>query len=159
MASADLREQSEAIAERWQQQILATYAEPSARAFQREKNPFANPVGHALRTGTRAAVERLAEGRTPAEVAAALDEIIRIRAVQEFKPSQAVAFVFLLKDAMRADGGTAGSTESANLDRQIDPIALAAFDIYMHYREQICDLRIREIKRSIGMAGKGNLDG
>ena len=153
--SARMREKSSAVAQRWLADALAVYAADSAAAFQRQQDRFANPVGHALRVGRCAAVEAIVEGREPGEVCSHLDEIIKIRAVQEFKPSEAIGFVFLLKEAFGAELGrqnAAGalSSELAELDRRIDLIALGAFDIYMHYRGQVCELRIAEVKRNVG---------
>jgi hypothetical protein len=152
--SARVREKSPAIAQRWLADALAAYPADSAAAFRRQQDRFANPVGHALRAGTRAAVEALLEGREPEEICVHLDEIVKIRAVQEFEPSQAVSFVFLLKDAIRAElgGGDPGSglsTDLADLDQRIDRVALAVFDLYMRYRGQVYELRIREVKRSV----------
>jgi len=150
--SERLRNQSAAIAERWLTTALAAYPDDSAAAFRRQRDRFANPVGHALRQGTRAAVETLLEGRPSDEVCSHLSEIIKIRAVQELSPSQAIGFVFALKDAVRAELGddTVGpvaSSELAELDRRIDEVALAAFDVYMRYRGQVYEVRISEIKR------------
>ena len=163
MVLADLlRKKAAVIAEKWRHASLAAYAEVSARAIERQQNPFANPAGHALRTGLQSAVEMLADGRPPAEIAAALDGIIQIRAVQELAPSQALAFVLLLKDIIRAEAAPAGdwqadlSVELADLERQIDQILVAAFDIYTRYRDRICDVRIREIRRSAGLAAMGS---
>jgi len=156
MALAErLREKSSAIAQRWLRDTLATYPQDSAAAFGRQTDPFANPVGHALRTGTHAAVAALLAGKSPDEIAALLDDIVKIRAVQQFSPSRAISFVFLLKEAvraeLRADEGQAAASfaELAELERQIDRIALAAFDIYLRYREQVYELRVNEVKRSV----------
>jgi hypothetical protein len=156
MVLADrLREKSSAIAERWLRDTLATYPGESAAAFQRQTDPFANPVGHAVRAGTRAALDAFLHGEQPHKICFCLDEIIKIRAVQEFSPSRAISFVFLLKDAIRAelaaeDGhGSSCDSELTELEKQIDQIALGAFDIYMRYRAQVCELRINEVKRSV----------
>jgi hypothetical protein len=147
-----LRNQSEAIAERWLAVALAAYPDDSAAAFRRQRDRFANPVGHALRVGTRAAVETLLEGRPSDEVCSHLSDIIKIRAVQELLPSQAIGFVFALKDAIRTELRDDAveqmpSAELAELDRRIDEVALAAFDVYMRYRGQVYEVRINEIKR------------
>jgi hypothetical protein len=154
-----LGEKTSAIAERWLADALAAYPADSAALFRQQKDRFANPVGHALRVGTRAAVEALLEGREAEEICTHLDEIVKIRAVQEFHPSQAVSFVFQLKGAIRAALGTEGpstqglsevlSSELADLERRIDLMALGVFDIYMRYRGQIYELRINEVKRSV----------
>jgi hypothetical protein len=79
---------------------------------------------------------------------------MKIRAVQQFTPSQAVGFVFRLREIVRAElGGVAAdpevSVELAELDAQIDRIALAAFDTYVACREQVYELRINEVKRQV----------
>jgi len=157
MASSDRQQETvAAVAQRWLADTLATYSEAASKAFQSQPDPFANPVGHAVRTGTLAAVEALAAGRSAEDVAACLDEIIQIRAVQEFEPSAAIGFVFLLKDAIREKGSELFSRPSPEekssdpFSLLIDRVALAAFDIYMRYRRRICELRINEVKRSVG---------
>jgi hypothetical protein len=150
-----LREKSSSILQRWQCLALATYPEASRRAFQCQQDPFANPVGHALRSGTQAAWEGFVEGRGADEIVACLDEIIKIRAVQEFKPSTAIAFIFSLKDAIRAELGSedpalALSPEMVDVEARVDRIALGVFDVFTRYRAQVCELRINEIKRSVG---------
>jgi hypothetical protein len=152
--SGRLREKSPAIAERWLEGALADYPADSAAVFRRQKDPFGNPVGHALRVGTRAAVEALLAGQEPDAVCAHLDEIVKMRAVQEFQPSRAISFVFLLKEAIRAelaaeDPGEALSSELAEFGRRIDLVALGAFDLYMHHRGRVYELRINEVKRSV----------
>ena len=98
--SARMREKSAAIAQRWLADALAAYPADSAAAFERQQDRFANPVGHALRVATRTAVEALAQGREPGEICRHLDEVVKIRAIQEFKPSEALCFVFMLKEAV-----------------------------------------------------------
>jgi len=161
MFSERLRQKSASIAERWLTAALAAYPADSAAAFRRQRDPFANPVGHALRTGTRAAVDALLEGRTSEEICSHLDDVLKMRAVQELQPSQAIGFVFSLKEAVRGELRSDGSTlecgdsspplasELAELDRCIDRVALAAFDLYTRYRGQICELRINEVKRNV----------
>jgi hypothetical protein len=151
-----LEEKSSAIADRWLTEALAAYPADSAAAFRREQDPFANPVGHALREGTRVALHALLQGRAPAEISAHLDDILKMRAVQEIKPSQAISFVFLLKEAIRTElrneeGSPEFFRELAGLDRQIDEVALAAFDLYLGYRSQVYELRVREVKRSVAV--------
>ncbi|MEW6249107.1 MAG: RsbRD N-terminal domain-containing protein [Planctomycetota bacterium] len=144
----------DAILRRWCDDVLATYPESSAAAFRRETDPFANPVGHALRVGTRAIFEALCAGRADATLRGAVEAIVRIRAVQELSAAQAVAFVFHLKDALRAELREALAeprltSELAALERRIDGAALVAFDVFVECREQIAALRINELKRNV----------
>ncbi len=149
-----LREKKAAIVERWLDESLAGYPADASSFFRRETDPFTNPVGHALREGTQVIFENLLGEMDADEICRHLHEIIRIRAVQDFTPSQAVSFVFLLKKAIRIEIDHALSdarlvTELTGIDAQVDQIALFAFDIYSRCREQISELRINEVKRSV----------
>ena len=149
-----LRKNRDAIVQRWFDDALATYPEDSSAAFERQKDPFANPVGHSLREGTQGIFEVLLEGEDFAKIRQYLLEIIRIRAVQQFSPSRAVGFIFGLKNAVRAELGKAVRDsqfrcELEKFDGEIDRIALAAFDIFVECREQVYELRINEVKRMI----------
>lgn len=152
-----VRERADAIAERWLADALATYAAEASVAFGRERDPFANPVGHALREGTRGIVAALVDDVDDETVRHHLNEMVRIRAIQEFSPSQALAFVFRLKDAVSAELGSVARDpglcdQLRELDRRIDRIGLAAFDSYVACREQVFELRVNEVRRSVAWA-------
>jgi len=149
-----LQKNEDSIVQRWFECALETYAGESAVAFKRGKDPFANPVGHSLRVGTRGIFETFLDGTEVENARRYLHEIMKIRAVQEFPASEAVNFIFRLKEAIRAVlGPNAGDarfvSELEEFDRRIDRIALDAVDVYVQYREQLCDLRINEVKRSV----------
>ncbi|UCF34375.1 MAG: RsbRD N-terminal domain-containing protein [Phycisphaerales bacterium] len=149
-----LREKTDAIVQRWFADVSATYPGDTAVAFRRQKDPFGNPVGHSLRVGTRRIFEALRDGVDAAEMEPYLRDMVKIRAVQQFSASQAVGFVFRLKEAVRAELGQAVEDpqfmfELAELERRIDRVALAAFDVFVECREQVCELRVNEVKRSV----------
>ena len=154
-----LHDKQDAVIARWLDSALATYSKDAVLLFGREKDKFANPVGHSLREGTRGIVEAFLDREDFAEadferIRQYLREIVRIRAVQEFTASQAIGFVFHLKDAVRKELGKAAdnpsfSRELLELDRRIDRIALAAFDVYVECREQVYELRVNEAKRRV----------
>ncbi|MGC8643958.1 MAG: RsbRD N-terminal domain-containing protein [Isosphaeraceae bacterium] len=151
-----LEQKRAAIATRWLAVALSAYPAPAAELFQRERDPFANPVGAALRVGLGAALEALVQGREPTDVAACLDDILKMRAAQDLTPTQALSLIFSLKEISRAelqgDGrGSVFSSELAALDKQIDQLALAAFDRYVGHRGRIYELRVREVKRSVSV--------
>jgi len=124
--------------------------------MKRTKDPFSNPVGQALSRGAEAiygTVLEWNEGAAPERLAAHLEGIIKIRAIQEFTPSQAVAFVFGLKTAVREElGSKLQASDSVDdleeLDSQIDQMALVAFDVFVKCREKLYELRLNEIKRT-----------
>ncbi|OHB72521.1 MAG: hypothetical protein A2V70_00955 [Planctomycetes bacterium RBG_13_63_9] len=160
-----LPEHQDAIVQRWLDDVLATYSENAFAVFKRQKDPFTNPVGHNLRVATRAIFEALlravdggmdgSDGGMDTEgIRPSLDEVMKIRAVQEFSASEAVGFVFRLKEAVRAEladvaGDPRLGSELVKLERRIDRIALAAFDVFVECRERMCELRINEAKRRV----------
>lgn len=143
------------VCRRWLEAVLAEYGEVTAGRWRRERDPFANPVGHLLATGLPAILEAaLAEGPPAAQALAALEAILRVRSVQELEPSRAVGFVLKLRGAVRAElaGGAApgpDDTELAALDARVEELVLVAFDMYVALREQIHRARQDELKRSV----------
>ena len=58
----------DALLERWVDAALASYPERSAEIFRRERDPFANPIGAALRAGTAKVLDGLLGGSGPEAV-------------------------------------------------------------------------------------------
>jgi hypothetical protein len=149
-----LRQRKDSIRERWLEYALSTYAPDATRFFASERDQFANPVGARMREGTGAILQDVIEGIDAENVCAHLERIIKVRAIQDFSPSQAISFVFLLKDAIRrelrdVDFDRKRFDELAAVDSSIDQIALFAFDIYVKCREQVYELRVDEVKRNV----------
>jgi len=150
-----LAERRSAVCARWLDAVLGEYGEATASRWRRERDPFANPVGHALATGLPELLDAVAgDGEPAAGAVAALEAIVRIRAVQDLAPSRAVGFVYRLRDAIREElsaelaGGDLASGLPA-LDGRIERLALLAFDVYVRLREQIFRIRQEELKRSV----------
>lgn len=149
-----LKERKSAVSKAWLDRILETYPHRTAAAWTKEKDPFANPVGHTLRESTRAIVSGLLDGAEPDALAELLEPIVKVRSIQEFSPSQALSFVYVLKEVVReelADGLKEPKLleELSRFDSEIDRLALLSFDIYTKCRERVCELRINEVKRSV----------
>lgn len=151
-----LKARREAVLDRWFQAVLETYPADTARFLAAGGDPFANPVGHTVRQGLERLYDGLAVERTTGELAAAIDGIVRIRAVQELAPSAAVGFVYKLKTILREELAGSGlqSAESAALENGVDRLALVAFDVYTQCREKIFEIRVREIKESQLLAAR-----
>jgi hypothetical protein len=149
-----LPQHTEAIVQRCVEEVLSTYPDNGAELFRREQDPFANPVGHSVRTGVRSLVEGLIDGTDPVQLREALSGILKIRAVQTFSPAQAVGFLFSFKHIAheyvgdRADE-PATRAELARWDQRIDELTLLAIDIYVAQREQVYQLRVNEAKRRV----------
>ncbi len=146
-----LQDRREVILKKWFDVLLQTYPEETSRFLRKEKDPFSNPVGSAITEGISGIYQSILDGVDIKEVSPFLDRIIRIRAVQDFTPSQALGFLFLLKgvirDVLLKEVSKRGLDEELHtIESRIDDIALIAFDIYMQCREKLYDLRATELR-------------
>ncbi len=145
-----LMEKKPAIVKKWFDAVADSYPENTSGFLKKQKAQFTNPVGYTLAEGLDGLFNALLREMIPETVKTALDGIIRIRAIQEFSPSEAVAFIFQLKKIARQELGAEvlllpGMTdELAAFDSAIDDLALFAFDIYMKCREKIYELKAKE---------------
>jgi hypothetical protein len=152
-----LKENKATILERWFHLILESYPANTAAMMRKDKNQFTNPVGSTLSREIDVLFKNLCAGSQDETCQSSLDSILKIRSVQDFSPSKAVGFIFLLKKAI---GETLknevckGSVMDEWLEFQsrIDDLALQAFDIYMDCREKICEIRINQARTEKEMA-------
>jgi len=151
-----LSQKRAAILERWFHLILEAYPIDTSTFLKKQKDRFANPVGYTISQGIEGLFEELLQGMDSDKVSSFLDNIVRVRAVQDFSPSQAMAFIFLLKKVIREElksemreNGLA--EELLIFESKIDALALLSFDIYMKCREKIYEIRVNEVKNSVYM--------
>lgn len=145
-----LAEKKSKIIKKWRNAVIKSYPEDGQGFLKREKSQFANPVGLTISTEIETLYDEIISGDNTEKISSCLDSIIRIRAVQDFKPSQAVAFVLQLKQIIKKELGNDHSDEMRILDNRIDEIALLAFDIYSACRQKISEIRVNEVKSQVG---------
>ncbi len=149
-----LIEKKSAILERWRKLLLDTYSPDAASFYGSVKDRFANPVGSVFSDATQKLFDLLLNESDPERICACLEEMIKIRAVQDFSPSRAVGFVILLKQAV-LDVLNEQNKEVDVLHQfikfgaLIDQVSLFAFDIYVSCRERVYQLRVNEVKRRV----------
>jgi hypothetical protein len=141
-----------AILKKWFDAVADTYPDNTSSFLKKQKAQFTNPVGYTLSEGLEGLYEALLKGMIPDTVKVFLDGIIRIRAIQEFSPSEGVSFIFLLKKIIRQELGNEilrqprMNDELAAFESSIDELALYSFDIYMNCREKIYELKANEAR-------------
>ena len=116
-----------------------------------QKDPFANPVGSTILEGIEGLYDELLKEGGFSKASFFLDNITRVRAVQDFSPSAAIAFIPFLKKVVRdelpSDAGKDHLFEEVlEFERRVDQLTLLAFDIYMACREKLYEIRVNEIK-------------
>ena len=146
---------SEAL-DRWRGLVFDSYPEEAVRFFRSEKDGFKNPVGQSIHRATERIFDGALLGRDAEGVPEALEAIVRIRAVQDFSPPEAVGFVFLLKRAVRevleaASREGAPATVFSDLESRVDVLALAAFETYARCREELFEIRLRASQRRVAV--------
>ncbi len=154
-----LSQNQNAILKRWFDLILETYPEDTAALMRKDKNQFTNPVGSTISREIEILFKGLVQGTNPEGFLDSLNSIIKLRSVQDFSPSEAVGFIFLLKRAMEETMKNEICKESImdewlRFQGRIDDLALHAFDVYTGCREKICEIRINQARAEKEMAFK-----
>lgn len=154
MLESLLLQRISSVLDKWFDAVLGTYPPDTKRFLKKQKDRFANPVGTTLFKEMENLYRELLRGADLQKSSTILDRIIRIRAVQDFSPSEAVGFLFSLKDIIRSEIESEMdehdlSSELAELDSRIDGLALLAFDIYMQCKEKVFEIRVREAKSHV----------
>ena len=143
------RNYEDKIVDQWVDYTLSSYK--SSTFFKKAPDKFANPVGGNTREALGKLFKLLSKNADPKEFIAPLEQIMRIRSIQEFSASEAVAPIHAVKHITRAILAKDSERKQFIADLYdfefaVDLAVLAAFDLYMQCREQLYMVRIKEIK-------------
>lgn len=152
-----LLERKSAILAQWFEIILKTYPAETAKFLRNQRNRFSNPVGSTIYQGIESLLSDIIDDKGDSgRLSLFLDNIIRIRAIQDFSASRAVAFIFSIKDIIRHEVESAAASDQVlpkkllldirDLESRIDSLALLSFDIYMQCREKLYDIKANEVR-------------
>jgi hypothetical protein len=148
-----LKNRKTAIVKKWFHATADSYPSEASSFIKGQADCFRNPVGHTLAEGVEGLFDGLLQDDANSEkFFPYLDDIIKIKAVQDFSPSNAISFIFLLKPIIRKEiskeiNGKNFSDDLSSFESQIDRLALLSFDIYMKCRERIFEIKTEEVKR------------
>jgi hypothetical protein len=152
-----LAQQRRQILDRWTGRVLDTYPRETAAFLKKEKDRFRNPVGYTTETALAKIYDALLGDAGEGELERAVEDIVRMRAVQEFPPSEAIGFGQSLKeivaDAIKAAGadrtsGAAGDipADFSEFEARVDRVTLRAVDCYVKCREKVFQTSLREAR-------------
>jgi hypothetical protein len=137
------------IEQKWIDSVLSTYSSDGAKFFKKEKDQFANPLGFNVRKGLEKTLRLLINDQMD-ELPSEMEQLIKLRAVQTFGPSEAVAFVFSLKKIVIEVCGLQCVAQCANdwnsFEGRVDDLAMRIFDLYQKNRELISQIRVNEYR-------------
>ena len=147
-----LVEKKSSIVKKWFDLIIENYPADASGFLKKQKNRFLNPVGHTISEGIDSLFDELLNGIDSERSFPFLNDIIKIKAVQDFSPSKAISFIFHLKHVIRKELERNIMEkhifdELTAFEAQIDKIALLSFDIYMKCRERIYEIKADEVRR------------
>jgi hypothetical protein len=150
-----LNKKKASIVHNWTELIFNSYPAEAVNFLSTKKNQFSNPIGYTVTTNAEKIFDELINDCDFERIKLLLDDIIKIRAVQSFPPSQAVYFLLDLKKAIRDECKAelldkSVSDELSNFELLIDKMLIIGFELYMEAREKVFKIRVNEIKsRSI----------
>ncbi len=136
------KEKKSQILNLWIKKFTDTYPDESARFFRGSTGQFANPVGHRYRVNLEKILDELFNEPDQGRIVKYVDEVVRVRAVQGFSPSDAVCFVPMLRQSIWEVCGKKITTENQLPEwidclNRIEWLMNISFDVYMSCREQL----------------------
>lgn len=154
-----LSEHKTTISKAWFESVVAQYPMETSAFLKGQQDPFANPVGTSLKSCLDGLVDELVGGANRENVTSLIDPIVRVRAVQDFTPSQAVGFILSLKPIIRKIVGKhkpalLSDAVMTALEDEIDVLMLLAFEMYVRCRERLFDIKANQEKSKVYKAFK-----
>ena len=145
------------ILTQWFEEALAAYPAIGQNFFREKKSRFENPVGSTIRESLEGLYGELLRGWEEEKILPFLDALIRLRAVQQLSPSQAVSFLPALKKIVRLELAQDERCqhlleEFQDFAAEVDRLTLLSFDLYMSCREKVHEIRIKELKGPVHLA-------
>jgi hypothetical protein len=139
------------IVNNWIKSVYETYPSETSNFLKDQKNRFSNPVGYSISQCGEKILDELTGDFNLQQIRPLLQDLIKIRAVQDFSPSHAIGIIFFLKNSIDTILGNEIKNkdfcnELMSVNSQIDQIVLSAFDLYMEAREKLFQIRVAEIK-------------
>lgn len=149
-----LQERKSVILGIWFETVIKTYPADTRTFLQKKENTFTNPIGSTIYEVLGVVLTEIVQDRNLNKIKESLEELIHLRAVQDFTPGQAISFLPSLKQIIKRELSNANlmgayHEEYDNFSLFLDELTMQAFDIYMGCREKIFNLKIKELKRII----------
>jgi len=154
-----VKSKKDAILKKWFDIVAGTYPIDTSGFIKSQKDRFANPAGGAFTDGLDAMFDDLLNGMDRERLIPNIEPMIKIRAVQDFSPSQAVSFIFSLKTLVREvlnkKLDDRRMREALFLyESRVDQLVMLAFDIFMGCKERLYDIKANEEKSKVYKAFK-----
>lgn len=148
------------IEKEWFKRLIETYPPDTTQFLRRQKDAMANPVGSSVRQGMEGVLKCLVDGARSIEsgrmvlnrekLGPFLDRIIRIRALQNFSPSDSLYFIIELRNIFRSRLAKAkglSEEDKTALELAMEEMLFLGFDIYTTCRERLFEIKVKDEQR------------
>ncbi len=133
------------IIKKWHLAIVESYPSLSGKHLLGNKNKFSNPVGYTIENSLPAVVDAVINKSLTEEAKKSLENIIKIRAVQDFEPARALSFVFELKAIIMSEiAEEADFKDFLALEKIFNLIFNFAINSYVNDKERIFEIKANE---------------
>ncbi|MGE5423397.1 MAG: RsbRD N-terminal domain-containing protein [Ignavibacteriales bacterium] len=150
-----LNDKKQSILSKWQAVANGSYGAQDPRHVRKTGGRFSDPIGYVTGETTAEILEWLIENESTVDINSPLEEICRLKAVQDISPDEGMSFIFALKPIIRNEIRVGHSldnwtAELEELDKRIDEVGWRALAIYTDCRSRIHEIKMNEIKRMYG---------
>jgi hypothetical protein len=149
-ANQYLEKARDSILDEWRTRTLD--ADPNGKYLRKANlGPFTNPLGHTVTKEIEVIFDGILGQGDSSLIEAALDGIIRIKAVQGTSASEALSFLRIGREIFRREctkGQVLDSATMTEIENTFEDILFRGFDIYMGCREQLWNIKMDELKRN-----------
>lgn len=140
------------IVEEWFARTLESYPPQTAHFLKGVVDRFRNPAGHSLRENLAALFDAVLLSDDWPEATRALRDLVQLRAVQDFTPDEAVAFIALLKPIIRDAAAQVPDARFANptldvVNDRIDRLTQLGHALHQQCRARIEEIRTNDARR------------
>lgn len=156
------KENKEILLQKWVDKYYAAYPLGSTGFIRTSTDRFKNPIGIITQTSLNVLYDAvIGEDIDLAQVHQALEELVKLRAVQEMPASRAVGPMVQLKTLFKTEVFDELVKENKDskvlaelfedfftVEARIDGLLLLSLDLYAADREKVFNLRVEEIHRS-----------
>jgi ABC-type phosphate transport system auxiliary subunit len=131
----------DSIVDAWFVKAIEIYPESARGGMMQTGDRFRNPVASTLRESLKILAREMAGGMDDGAVESALDMIVRVRAVQDCKPEEAIGFPAQLRDVIQEMHSEALFPD---LEQRLDALSEAARRQYALCKKDIARVRASE---------------
>ena len=137
------------ILKSWFNAIVESYPEGAGKYLNNTKNKFSNPIGYTIEHALPPILDAVIRCDVNKAAEKSLDDIIRIRAVQEIEPADALNFINFLRAIIISEissyiNTNSGLNEFLLLEKTFESMTNYAFNSYVKFREKIYEIKANE---------------